>query len=321
MSVVIPTYRKKELLASTLSAIAAQTYPMDLIEVLVVDDCSRDDTTEFLRGLDTRFALIPLIHEVNKGRAAARNTAIAAAAGDLVIFLDDDMRAEPTLVEEHVRCHEANPGVAVIGNALTAPELGRSNVFRYLDTRGVHKLPPDARVPARYFLTNNSSVPREALLEVGMFDEAFRNYGFEDMEIAFRLEAVAGLGFRYCPTAIAYHIHYHSVEQLLDKRLESARSSLSYLLSKHPARARDLSVDILLPPKPTDDPSVRTRKLFHRALMARPFVAMARRLVRGRALGRLAFPLFDYLIAAAYMRGLAEAKATDAADARRPERD
>lgn len=304
LSVIVPTYRKRDLLATTLKALEAQTYPMDLVEVIVVDDCSNDETAGFLKGLSTSFRLVPLAHEVNKGRAAARNTGIRAAVGELVVFLDDDMRAEPGLLASHVACHDEHPGSVVIGNALTAPELGPSNVFAYLDSRGVHKLSPDVRMPARYFMTNNSSVPREALLEAGLFDECFRSYGFEDMEIAFRLEEVAGLAFWYCPEAVAYHIHYHSLDDLLSKRLEGARSSLGHLLAKHPDRARDLSVELLLPVSASDRPALRIRKFLTQCPMRRPWTDLARALAPLRWLGPLAYPLFDYLVATAYCHGL-----------------
>jgi glycosyltransferase involved in cell wall biosynthesis len=308
VSVVVPTYRKKELLASTLNSLCAQTYPHDLFEAVVVDDCSNDGTTEFLTDLRTPYRITALAHDVNRGRAAARNTAIRAAGGDLVVFLDDDMRTDPRLVASHVRFHDGHPNAAVIGNAVTAPELGESLLFRYIDSRGVHKLSAGARSPARYFVTNNASVPRWALLDAGLFDEAFESYGFEDTELAFRLEDVAGLSFWYLEAAVAQHIHHHSVDQFLEKRRVAARSSLSYLLEKHPGRAGDLSVDALMPPTPADGCGLRVRKLLMSLLLGRPIARAARRLVEAEWLGPAAYPIFDYLIAAEYYRGLREAQ-------------
>jgi len=279
------------------------------VEVIVIDDCSGDGTADFLADLTTPYRLVALRHEANEGRAAARNTGIRAATGEIVLFLDDDMRADPRLVAAHVESHGAHPHSAVIGNALTAPELGGSNLFRYMDTRGVHKLRPGAPSPARYLLTNNASVPRDALLEAGLFDEAFESYGFEDTELAIRLEERAGLEFWYAPSATAYHIHHHSIDQFLEKRLSAARSSLPYLLEKHPGRAGDLSVDALTPFAPSDGPWLRLRKIVVSVLLARPIERLARRLVAIQWLGRCAYPLFDYLVAASYHRGLTEAKA------------
>lgn len=307
VSVVIPTFGKADLLSDTLAALGRQTYPPEITEVVVVDDCSRDGTAEMLSRLTPRFGLNRLRHDTNRGRAAARNTGVLGATGELVVFLDDDMRAEPGLIEEHVRFHGSHPGAAVIGNALTAPELGRSNVFAYLDTRGVHKLRPGSRSPARYFLTNNSSVPRKALVAAGLFDESFLSYGFEDMDIAYRLERDAGLEFWYCREAVAHHIHHHSLDQLLAKRLESARSTLPYLIRKHPDRIGDLSLDLLLPPAPHDPAALRARKALFRCLAAAPLERAGRAIALHAWPRRLAYPVLDYLIACQYRRGLAEA--------------
>lgn len=304
VSVVVPTFQKVDLLSTTLEALTGQTYPAGALEVVVVDDCSGDDTGAFLEGLDPPYRLTVETHAVNRGRAAARNTGIRAASGDLVVFLDDDMRAEPDLVAEHVAFHERHPGSAVIGNALTAPELGQSNVYSYLDTRGVHKLAPGDRAPARYFLTNNSSVPRTALLAAGLFDDSFASYGFEDMEIAYRLEREAGLRFWYCSAAVAYHIHSHTLDELLAKRLEGARSSLPLLLRKFPEKASDLSVDALLPSSPSDPTALRMKKALVALATAPPFLALARAVARAEFLGAASRPFIDLLVAASYREGL-----------------
>ena len=99
VSVAIPTFGKADLLAATLAALGRQTYARELVEVVVVDDCSPDRTGEVLASLAPVFALRSLRHETNRGRAAARNTAVRAATGDLVVFLDDDMRADRRLIE------------------------------------------------------------------------------------------------------------------------------------------------------------------------------------------------------------------------------
>ena len=87
VSVIIPTYRKREFLEPTLTSLGRQTYPAEFTEVVVVDDCSGDGTFEFLKSLETPFTLVPVMHEVNKGRSAARNTAIGAATGDPAVFV------------------------------------------------------------------------------------------------------------------------------------------------------------------------------------------------------------------------------------------
>jgi GT2 family glycosyltransferase len=309
LSVVIPTYGKRALLEQTLGSLETQTYPKELVEVVVVDDCSPDDTRTFLASANPPYTLRTIRHATNRGRAAARNTGVAEATGDLVLFVDDDMRCDRELLAEHVKCHEEHPDSAVIGNALTAPEFGRSTAQSYLDGMGVHRLRQGARAPARYFTTNNASVARKTLLDVGLFDEDFSVYGCEDTEIGFRLENIAGLTFWYCPSAVAYHIHHQTMEQLLAKRLEASRS-FRVLLAKHPERAADLSLETLLPPSADDPLAMRLRKGATALLMAPPFCAAVEAVASRFWLGRLSVPVTVYLIACRYRRGLASPSET-----------
>ena len=303
VSVIIPTFRKREFLDATLSSLGRQTYAAEKIEVVVVDDGADDGTVEYLRSLDTPYTLVPIGHKTNKGRAAARNTAVRAATGDIIVFVDDDMRCEPDLIEQHVRFLKEHPGVVVIGNAITAPELGRSTVFSYLDAMGVHRLPAGAVSPARYFVTNNASVERRHLLEVGLFDETFRTYGYEDTELGFRLEDDAGLKFMYCAKATAYHLHEQTLDEVLAKRIGSMRPLLR-LLAKHPDRACELSADVLLPPAPGDSAGVALRKLLIALSTNRLFYTLVKWVAGAVWLRGLSRDVMVYLIACQYRRGL-----------------
>ncbi|MFH1690130.1 MAG: glycosyltransferase [Candidatus Eisenbacteria bacterium] len=303
VSVIIPTFRKRAFLEPTLSSLATQTYPAGLTEVVVVDDCSDDGSFRHLQSLVTPYSLVPIRHEVNKGRAAARNTAIRAATGDLVVFVDDDMRCEPDFLEQHVRFHDANPDAVAIGSAITAPELGHRTVFSYLDEMGVHRLSPGSVSPARYFVTNNASVERRHLLDVGLLDETFTRYGFEDTELAFRLEDDAGLRFMYCAAAVAYHLHDQTLGDVLEKRIDSA-GPLLRLLAKHPHRAHELSADLLLPPAPGDPVNLRLRKLLVAMATNRVFYTLVRSLAGAMWLRGLSRDVMVYLIACQYRRGL-----------------
>ncbi len=304
VSVVIPTYGKRPILARTLESLRVQTYPAEQIEIVVVDDHSTDDTAVYLRELSIPQRLVATRHEENRGRAAARNTGIRSATSNLIVFVDDDMLCEPDLIEQHVAFHEAHPRSIVIGDAVQAPELGHSTALTYLDEMGVHKHAPGTRVPARYFVTNNSSVERQPMLDVGLFDESFRNYGFEDTEIAFRLEDDAGLSTWYCGEARALHVHAQTFDDILDKRIENA-PPLRHLLSKHPGRAGEMMVDVLLPSAAGDPAGLRARKLLVAMATNRLFYRAVRAVARAVWLRGLSLKVMTYLIACQYRAGLA----------------
>lgn len=100
VSVVIPTHERAQLLKRALQSVLVQTY--DKLEILVVDDASRDKTREVVESFgDTRIRYFR--HQTNKGGSAARNTGIIAATGDYVAFLDDDDEWEREKTEEQLK--------------------------------------------------------------------------------------------------------------------------------------------------------------------------------------------------------------------------
>lgn len=90
VSVIIPTYNRKNLLSFAIDSVLTQTY--DRFELLVVDDGSEDGTEALVASYGNR---VRYISQENHGASAARNTGIRAAANDLLAFLDSDDRFTP----------------------------------------------------------------------------------------------------------------------------------------------------------------------------------------------------------------------------------
>src|SRR5437867_2751922 len=121
VSVVIPTYNRRAVLARTLPTVLAQDFPLDGYEVIVVVDGSTDDTVELLYSLKPRCAL-RVFEQPNRGPASARNVGIRAARGHFVIFLDDDMLCDPGLLREQIAAHTGADAYVVLGVNLVALE-------------------------------------------------------------------------------------------------------------------------------------------------------------------------------------------------------
>jgi glycosyltransferase involved in cell wall biosynthesis len=205
VSIVMPTYNRIAGLRRALEALTAQTFPRSQLEVIVVSDGSTDGTDEYLATEPPTEVVV--VSQANGGPAAARNTGIQVASGEIVLFVDDDVIASPRLVEEHVLSHRAaGRDVAVIGPMMTPPDFEMSTwvrweqamLYRQYDAMkaGVYE------ASARQFYTGNASVAREQLLEHGGFDTRFRRG--EDIELAYRLDR-AGLGWAFNFDAIGYH--------------------------------------------------------------------------------------------------------------------
>ncbi len=246
VTVLIPTYERAAVLERTLEALAGQTWGH--FQVVVVDDGSSDGTPEVLErwSRNGRLDLVALRQE-NSGQGIARNRGLAHARGDLVLFLGDDTIPEPGLVEAHVAMHRRTEGpCAVVGYTGWDPETVReTSALRYANEEGPQfgygHMRHGEEVPYTCFYTSNVSLPRE-VLGGEPFDPTFRVYGWEDVELGYRL-ALRGLPIVYAANARTRHAHPMTFSQLIRRQIRVGES-LDTLLAIHPG----LETDPVMPP-------------------------------------------------------------------------
>ena len=206
ISVVIPTYNRKDLLKMVLESLYNQTYKKDKYEVVVVDSNSDDGTPEMIEALELKPPL-KYIRQENRGRSGARNTGIKEAKGEIILFTDADILASPDLLEEHGKSHKEYPGEAVVGLEVQVSTIEEYNYFKENPEKRNEIHPPHRKkISWLYFMTGNASAPREKLIEAGMFDEEFQGYGWEDIELGYRLNKI-GVDINYRRSAVNYHLH------------------------------------------------------------------------------------------------------------------
>ena len=244
LSVVIPTYDEPQRLEAALRSLAVQDYPVQGVEIVVVDDASPQFDPEPLTAAAHPFRLKLIRNETNQGRARARNAGLRNAAGELIVFLDSDMTVEPDFLRVHASLHKDRAATVIVGNIRFGPQVPRNRMTRYIESRGVQRLAEGEPVPFKCFVTGNSSVPRNLLLEVGLFDEDFTAYGGEDLELGYRLHQ-RGAVFRYAPEALSWHHHLRSLSQLNRLMYTYGRNSLPLLIQKHPELTGLLRLDFL----------------------------------------------------------------------------
>lgn len=114
VSIVVPTYNRGPILYNTLLSLRHQTYPQSRYQVIVVDDGSSDATRELLQSSAKMDNLIPVFNS-HQGAAAARNTGVRAAEGELVIFCDSDFIVPANFVQDHVIGHGSHESLALSG--------------------------------------------------------------------------------------------------------------------------------------------------------------------------------------------------------------
>jgi GT2 family glycosyltransferase len=199
VSVVVPTFRRPEALRLTLGALTAVDYPKDELELIVVDDAAEAVTATVVEAFQG-VVRITLLEQDQSGAATARNTGARAAAGDLLLFLDDDMIVAPEHIDQHVRTHSAYQS-AMVGSwrwytdsalaTLNATPFGRYRVAlerRFMDELDEPSLGGDCSAAA-VLAANDLSLARTAFEELGGFDEAYPHAGAEDQDLSIRARA------------------------------------------------------------------------------------------------------------------------------------
>jgi len=112
-SIIIPTFQRRDVVCDAVRAIAQVEYAGPL-ELLVVVDGSTDGSAEALAAIPCPFPIRIIVQE-NAGLAATRNRGAAAAGGEILLFLDDDMICQRDIVAQHASSH-ANGADAVLGH-------------------------------------------------------------------------------------------------------------------------------------------------------------------------------------------------------------
>lgn len=205
VSVVTPTFNRKDRLERVLDALRTQDVSPELFEQVIVDDGSSDGTGDWLKRQSLPFAIHVETQE-NSGPAAARNRGVKAARGEIILFLDDDVVPVPELIGEHLKVHQAESGdVVVLGTLSSLPYYPQPWIHWeqvQIEKQYRAMIRGDYAPSYRQFWTGNASVSRARLLEAGLFDTSFKRG--EDVELGRRLAAL-GVDYRFQPNAIGYH--------------------------------------------------------------------------------------------------------------------
>ncbi len=292
-SVVIPTFRRLPMLLRVLDALDTQDGAPSF-EVIVVDDGSGDETAGVMNERTAKQYALTFRSQKNSGPGRARNHGVSLAAGRYILFIGDDTVPEPRFLAEHARIHrnaDDSPLVACLGYT-GWPRGERVTAFMdYINDYGLqfgYKLIRDGEVvPFNFFYTSNISLDRN-VLGPEPFDTTFPAAAWEDIELAFRLDA-KGLKIHYNSKAVTRHYHPMTVDSFAHRQYTVGRSGAIFY-RKHPELAGFLGVHELETRTLADEH--RITSLRRRAHLGERFRMLARSGV------------FETLMREHYLRGL-----------------
>ncbi len=248
VSIVIPTYNRAKELERCFRSLFALDYPVDCLEIIVVDDASTDETSSLLQRLGQEAVTYGLTvrvvrHEKQQGVGVSRNTGAEVAQYDLIAYLDSDCVASPSWLRSLVPVFQ-DIRIGAVGGMIWAYDR-KTLLGRYEDVRsslymGARSQQVSLKGPLAYLPTANMVVRKTIWQELAGF--AAMTQG-EDVDFCRRL-LMSGAKMNYIPQGVVYHDYRTTVGAFLSIRAAYA-SAEAALLKRHPTERRIL----LLPPE------------------------------------------------------------------------
>ena len=237
ISVVICTHNRAGVILEGLQSTVDQSLSADRYEVLVVDNCSTDQTAEVLECFSREYGNVRVVHESVLGLSAARNRGIQEAKGDIIAFLDDDAVADRRWLESLLSAFEEVPEAVAVGGPIDLGFPGEAP--DWLPSQAMacygHFDLGDHRRKTGDLLGCNMSFYRSTLISIGGFDRRLGRMGEsllsgEESDIFLRLAEGKYGSSVYEPNARVVH------------RVGQERLTLGWLLRRSWAGGRTVTV-------------------------------------------------------------------------------
>ncbi len=235
LSVVIATHKRADILKQCLDALATQTIAVEL-DVIVISDGHDSDTALLFDHPEWKMSVT--FFEIAKSQqGVARNRGVEKAKAPLILFINDDIFLAKNACEMHVAVHgKIGRDAAVLGFTTWDPSLSITPAMKWLESTGwqfgysmlapfQHTFVPSDR-QERFAYASNISVPTSVAKKFP-FREDVTLYGWEDVLWGRQLKD-AKIPLYYEPDASAYHCHYITLEDSLE-RIETLGQSLLHL--------------------------------------------------------------------------------------------
>lgn len=232
VSVVIPSFNGAQRLPRLLKSLAEQT--ASDWEALVVLDGSTDESAAIVEWASAIMPVRAIDLGRNMGRPSALNAGFSAAEGRVLVRCDDDLELPPTFLANHVAHHAGDP-VGVVG---LCPDVFDDTPYARAYGRAadvsIRAMASGLAEEFRWRLWSaNVSVTRETYERVGPYDDAYRVYGWEDVDWGYRLHE---LGIPVIVATDIEALHYNPASSAADRASKALASGASRRLfeARHP---------------------------------------------------------------------------------------
>ena len=243
-SIVIPTYRRGESLGECLESVCAFEYPLDALEVVIIDNGGAENTKSAAAPFMDRLRIRYLVNPRNRGYGFSVNRGIVESRGDCILLLNDDARPFPDLLRECDRLLAADPAIGCIG--CRAIETGYENWgtrVGYIDARGniVGNFDVDCGTPVEVehvygfcYVFTREAVRRAGLNDMTLLAQPYSSGNCIETDHCLSIRR-AGFKVVYHPRMVALHLakpRPDMSEMSLRWHINAVRNPL-YLLLKH----------------------------------------------------------------------------------------
>jgi len=209
ISVLICTYNRAKPLDTTLRHFFTQRFEDSYrYEVVVVDNDSADETRRVVARYEAEYPeIVRYCREPRRGQCYARNTAIAAARGEIIVFTDDDVLVDREWLNEIHREFIRDPALSLLGGRVLLAHAGLQNVSLQPSEQRQTFIYPN---PGSFPMGANMAFRREIFARIGMFDVRLGPGKFfpgaDDADFFYRA-LKAGYRVLYAPNVLVYHNH------------------------------------------------------------------------------------------------------------------
>ena len=236
ISVIIPAFGCSQTLGSCLQGLFASDFKP--FECIIIDDGSPDDFSALAKPYAAKLVKLP----ERRGPAYARNRGADMARGDILFFLDSDVKPRSDTLRRTADFLASHPDVsAVFGSYDDEPaDPGFLSQFKNLFHHYTHQV---SDVNARTFWAGCGAVRREAFRKVGGFDERYTRLSVEDIDLGYRLNR-HGFTVRLEKTIQGTHLKHWTFRGLLKSDILDRALPWTELLMKEGRLANDLNIRV-----------------------------------------------------------------------------